>query len=122
MDAVRQVKSATDRGADVSFEVARIDATYNGAISNVKRDGTVVVVSVFEDTVETNPNDIVMAERVVRGTMSYLTSNHSNDEFRAVAEMMANGQLNPEQPITDSISLNEIMSGFESPRDLDGHR
>jgi (R,R)-butanediol dehydrogenase/meso-butanediol dehydrogenase/diacetyl reductase len=91
MDAVRQMKSATDGGADVSFEVARIDATYNGAISNVKRDGTVVVVSVFEGTVETNPNDIVMAEWVVRGTMSYLTSNYSGDEFRAVAEMMANG-------------------------------
>lgn len=113
-DAVRQIKAATDGGVDVSFEVAGIEPTYNAAVSSVKRDGTVVVVSVFEDTVETHPNNVVMAERTVRGTMSYLAGDRADGEFRAITKMFENGQLDPEQLVTDTISLDEIAAGFES--------
>lgn len=116
-DAVRQIKAATDGGADVGFEVAGIEQTYNEAISSSKRDGTVVVVSVFEDSIDTHPNSIVMAERTVKGTMSYLASDRVDGEFRAITKMFSNGQLDPVQLVTDMISLEDITAGFESLRD-----
>ncbi|MFC7157657.1 2,3-butanediol dehydrogenase [Halomarina halobia] len=116
-DAVRRVKAATDGGTDAAFEVAGIEQTYNAAISSTKRDGTVVVVSVFEDTVETHPNSIVMAERTVRGTMSYLANDRADGEFQAVTKMFADGQLAPDQLVTSVISLSDIVTGFESLRD-----
>lgn len=121
-NAVRRLKAATDGGADVAFEVAGIEQTYNDAIASTKRDGTVVVVSVFEDAVETQPNGIVMAERTVKGTMSYLGSGRTDGEFQSVASMFANGQLKPEQLVTETISLEDIAIGFESLRDAESEQ
>lgn len=116
-EPVRRIKSATDGGPDASFEVAGVEATYNDAISSVKRDGTIVVVSMFEDTLETHPNTIVMAERTIKGTMSYLAGDRADGEFRAVMRMFENGQLNPERIVTDTIPLTNIEEGFDSLAD-----
>lgn len=121
-DVVRRIKATTDGGPDASFEVAGVEATYNDAISSVKPDGTVIVVSMFEETVETHPNSVVMAERTIRGTMSYLAGDRADGEFRAVMRMFANGQLDPERLVTDVIPLANINNGFDSLADSESEQ
>ena len=116
-DARKRIKAATEGGADIAFEVAGIEQTYNDAISSTKRDGTVVVVSVFEDAIKTHPNTIVMAERTVKGTMSYLAGNRADGEFQSVTKLFASGQLDPDRLVTGTVSLDDIGAGFESLRD-----
>ncbi|MEF8777522.1 MAG: 2,3-butanediol dehydrogenase [Natronomonas sp.] len=116
-DPISVIKSSTDGGTDIAFEVAGIEQTYNDAITSTRRDGTVVVVSMFEHSIETHPNRIVMAERTIEGTMSYLAGDRSDGEFQSVVKLLDSGQLDPEQLITDTISLEDIADGFESLRD-----
>jgi (R,R)-butanediol dehydrogenase/meso-butanediol dehydrogenase/diacetyl reductase len=112
--AVKRIKSATGDGTDVAFEVAGIEQTYNDAISSTVRDGTVVVVSMFEEAIRTHPNTVVMAERTVKGTMSYLGSERSDGEFRSVVDLFASGRLDPERLVTETIGLADVESGFRS--------
>jgi (R,R)-butanediol dehydrogenase/meso-butanediol dehydrogenase/diacetyl reductase len=116
-DPISLIKSSTDGGTDIAFEVAGIEQTYNDAITSTRRDGTIVVVSMFEHSIETHPNRIVMAERTIEGTMSYLAGDRSDGEFQSVVKLFDGGQLDPEQLITDTISLEDIADGFESLRD-----
>ncbi|MFO7926772.1 2,3-butanediol dehydrogenase [Natronomonas sp.] len=113
---IHRIKRATDGGTDIAFEVAGIEQTYNDAITSTRRDGTVVVVSMFEGPVETHPNTVVMAERTIEGTMSYTAGDRNGSEFRSIIKLLDDGQLDPEQLITDTILLEAVPEGFESLR------
>jgi (R,R)-butanediol dehydrogenase/meso-butanediol dehydrogenase/diacetyl reductase len=116
-EPVRRIKRATDGGVDVAFEVAGIEQTYNDAVSSTRRDGTVVIVSMFEAPIETHPNTVVMAERTIEGTMSYTAGDRHDSEFHSILKLFDDGRLDPEQLVTDTISLEDIVDGFESLRD-----
>lgn len=122
IEPIRRIKRATDGGVDVAFEVAGIEQTYNDAISSTRRDGTVVVVSMFEAPVETHPNTVVMAERTIEGTMSYTAGDGNGSEFRSIIKLFENGQLDPERLVTDTIPLEDIAGGFGSLRDPDSEQ
>lgn len=116
-DAVSRIKNTTGGGTDVAFEVAGIEQTYNDAISSTVRDGTVVVVSMFQEPVQTHPNTVVMAERTLKGTTLYLKNKRSHGDFQSVVDLFASGQLDPERLVTDIIKLSDIESGFRSLRE-----
>jgi (R,R)-butanediol dehydrogenase/meso-butanediol dehydrogenase/diacetyl reductase len=107
-DVIEHFKRETDGGVDISFEVAGVSETLTGALRSTKYDGTVVVLSVFEAEAQIHPNDIMQAERNVRGSFAY------NGDYPATLQMMADGRLSPETFITGEITLDEISEkGFE---------
>lgn len=114
-DAVDRIRNETNGGADVAFEVAGIAATYNAAVQSTRNGGRVMVVSIWEDVVETHPNTVVLSERTVRGSIAYTGGPRSGEEFGMVIDLLAKGAIDPEPFITDRIDLENIVEdGFES--------
>jgi len=118
-DAVEFVRSATDGGVDVAFEVAGVEATYNDAVRGTTPTGRTTVVSIWEEAVRTHPNDLVLGERTVTGTLAYLGGPRSGEEYGMVIAMLADGRLDPSPFVTDRIGLGEIVAGFEALSDPD---
>ena len=113
-NAVEQVHAITGGGADVAFEVAGVEASFNDAVASTKPTGEVVVVSIWEEAVNTNLNPVVAGERTVTGTLGYTGGPRADEEFGMVIDMLASGQLDPSPLITDRIDLEEIVTqGFE---------
>lgn len=113
-DAAEYVASNTDGGADVAFEVAGVEASFNDAVASTAPGGRTTVVSIWEEAVSTHPNELVLAERTVTGTLAYLGGPRSAEEYGMVIEMLGDGRLDPDPFITGRIGLEEIVEdGFE---------
>lgn len=114
-DPIEVIHEAANGGVDASFEVAGIERTVQDAIASTKKDGTVTIVSIFEEHVEIDPNAIVLGERSVTGTLAYEGGPRSDTEFGAVLEMFSNGSLDADSLITSRIGLESILEdGFEA--------
>lgn len=113
-DAVEYIAANTDGGADITFEVAGVEASLNDAINSTAPRGRTTIVSIWEDEVSTHPNTLVLGERTVTGTLAYLGGPRSGEEYGMVIDMLADGQLDPGPLITGRIGLEEIVEeGFE---------
>ncbi|WP_128226263.1 2,3-butanediol dehydrogenase [Halobacteriaceae bacterium SHR40] len=113
-DAIEHITSNTDGGVDVSFEVAGVEASFNAAVESTAPSGRTTIVSIWEEEVSTHPNNLVLGERTVTGTLAYLGGPRSDEEYGMVIDMLADGRLDPEPFITDRIGLEEIVDdGFE---------
>lgn len=111
VDVRAKIREATG-GVDVSFEAAGIGRTLTDALRATKYDGSVVILSVFEDEVSVHPNDIMQAERKLVGSMGFTAEPDSS--FSTVLEFMADGRIDPEPLITGIVSLDETEDAFES--------
>ena len=100
-------RKETNGGVDVAFEAAGISETFTQSMRSTKYDGTVVVVSVFEGDASIHPNDIMQAERTVKGSFGYA------DEFPTTLQMMADGRLNPEKYVTGEVPLDDVDEAFQ---------
>lgn len=107
-DPVERFTDVVDGGVDVAFEVAGVSETLTQSMRSAKYDGTVVVVSVFEESASIHPNDIMQTERTVTGAFAYV------DEFPVTLSMMADGRLSPEKLITGNVPLEDVDDAFES--------
>ncbi|WP_135806116.1 2,3-butanediol dehydrogenase [Halorussus marinus] len=119
-DAVEYITERTDGGVDVAFEVAGIEQTVQDAIASTASGGNVTIVSIFEDSVELQPNEFVMGERTLTGTLAYQGGPRSDEEFGAVLDMFDSGALDPEALISSRIELESVVEdGFEALLDSD---
>jgi (R,R)-butanediol dehydrogenase/meso-butanediol dehydrogenase/diacetyl reductase len=119
-NAVESITSATEGGVDAAFEVAGIEPTFNAALGSTRPDGSITVVSIWEESVNMDPNEFVLGERTMTGTLAYLGGPRSDEEYGMVIDMLAEGQLDPEPLITDRIGLDDIVDdGFERLLDAD---
>jgi len=115
VDATAEIIEASSGGVDVSFEVAGIEPTFNAALESTRPSGTVTVVSIWEETVSMHPNNVVLGERTITGTLAYLGGPRAGEEYGMVIDMLADGTLDPDPFITDRIPLGDIVDrGFES--------
>ncbi|WP_254545009.1 2,3-butanediol dehydrogenase [Halomarina pelagica] len=113
-DPVERITSESDGGVDATFEVAGIETTVNQSINAAKRNGQVTIVSIFEDEVSVHPNDVVLGERRISGTLAYQGGPLSNVSFGRTIRMMETGRLDPELLVTSRIDLDDIVEeGFE---------
>lgn len=113
-DPVETVTEMTDGGVDVAFEAAGIATTVTQAIRSTKSQGQITVVSIFEEEIGIQPNDIVLGERSITGTLAYEGGPRSAREFGPTIQMLADGQFDPDSLITNRIDLDEIVeSGFD---------
>ncbi|MFH5801704.1 2,3-butanediol dehydrogenase [Haladaptatus sp. CMAA 1911] len=118
-DPVETIREHTDGGVDVSFEVAGVEPSVNQSLAAVKSGGTTTIVSIFEETIDIDPNDIVMPETTVVGTAAYRGGPLSSREFGTTMRNFATGAFDPTPLVTSEIELENIVrDGFE--RLLDG--
>ncbi|RQH02658.1 2,3-butanediol dehydrogenase [Natrarchaeobius oligotrophus] len=114
-DPVEDVRTRTVDGVDVAFEFAGIPETVDAAIRSTRRGGTVVVGSVWNRPTRVDLNDVVGAEREIRGTNCYGFPPRSfRTEFDAAIRSLADGDVDPDAFVTGTISLeNLVEDGFE---------
>jgi len=106
--------------ADVAFECAGVDRTLTDALRSTKHDGTVVVLSVFEEEATIHPNDLVQAERSLVGSFAFHGGPLADQsEFGVALGLLADGRIDPEPLITDVVSLAETEAAFERLREPD---
>jgi len=111
---VRETILEATEGVDVSFEAAGISQTLTDALRVTKYDGTVVVLSVFEDEATIHPNDIMQAERTLVGSLGFTGGPLAEwSSFSTVIEMMSDGRIDPEPFITGTAYLDETEDAFE---------
>lgn len=113
-DPVEYIQSHTDGGADVTFEVAGVEPSLNATIESTAPSGRTTIVSIWDEAVSTHPNNLVLGERTVTGTLAYLGGPRADEEYGMVIDMLADGRLDPEPFITGRIGLEEIVTdGFD---------
>lgn len=114
-DPIEQIRSETDGGVDVAFEMAGQESALNDAIKATKPGGHTTLVGVFEDNVEIDPMDLVNDERSINASAAYRTGPHADRDFGAVLEKFATGAVDHEVLVTSRIDLEDIVDdGFES--------
>lgn len=107
-DVPTAVRELTGAGADVCFEVAGVEQTINSAIDCVRVGGQVVIISIWEKKASIAPNQFVLKEIAMRGTLAY------RNIFPAVIDLIADKAIRAEQMITKKIALDDIVGeGFE---------
>lgn len=122
-DPVEVIKSETDDGADVAFEVAGAGSSLNQAVQCTTRDGSVTIISLFEEAVEFNPNPVVHGGRTLTGVFGYQAGALNDRDYQRVIQLLADGRIDPEPLVTGRIDLEDITArGFEQLTDrTSGH-
>ena len=105
-DVTERVRELTGgEGAEHSFDAAGIQATIQGALHATRKGGSVTIISIWEGPVEINPNDIVLSELNVRGTICY-----SPQDFADTITMLQDGSISTEGIITERIELADVVA------------
>lgn len=113
-DSVSTIRDETG-GVDVAFEVAGVEQSLNHALTVTRAGGTATIVSLFEEPVAIDPNDIVVTERIVVGTAAFEGGPLSGREFGTTVRNFATGDFDPEALVTSRIDLEDIVEdGFET--------
>ncbi|ELY50170.1 zinc-binding dehydrogenase [Natronolimnohabitans innermongolicus] len=117
VDVVERLRNEVDR-VEVSFECAGTETTLTDALRSTAYGETVVVLSVFDEEVALHPNDIMQAERELVGSFGFRGGPlASRSEFQTALEFVADGRIEPEPMITDTVPLADVESAFEDLRD-----
>jgi (R,R)-butanediol dehydrogenase/meso-butanediol dehydrogenase/diacetyl reductase len=115
-DVAERVRELTDgEGADHSFDAAGIQQTLQTALQATRKGGTVTIISIWEGPIQVNPNDVVLSELNVVGTIAY-----TPEDFADTIAMLKDGSIATEGIITERIRLSDIVdAGF---RELVEHK
>jgi (R,R)-butanediol dehydrogenase/meso-butanediol dehydrogenase/diacetyl reductase len=106
-DVVERVSELTDgEGAEHSFDAAGIQETLQTAMHATRKGGTVTIISIWEGPVQINPNDIVLSELNVVGTICY-----TPEDFADTIAMLKDGSIETEGIITERIPLSDVVKG-----------
>lgn len=109
-DPVKKVREILPDGADVVFEVAGVEATFNQALHMAKLRGKVTIVSIIGKPVAFTPMDITKTGVSINSVFAY-----EFGTFKETIDLMSNGSLKPQSVITDKIELENIVEkGFEA--------
>ncbi|MBA4114992.1 MAG: 2,3-butanediol dehydrogenase [Rubrobacter sp.] len=104
---VERVSELTDgEGAEHSFDAAGIQETLQTALHATRKGGTVTIISIWEGPVEINPNDLVLNELNVLGTICYTPK-----DFADTISMIQDGSIKTEGIITERIPLSNVVEG-----------
>lgn len=119
-DAVERITRETGR-VDAAFECSGTGATLTDALRSTVYGGRVVVLSVFEEAVPIHPNDLMQAERELVGSFAFQGGPLAErSEFAAALDLLADGRIDPESLITDTVSLDGVEAAFEALREREG--
>jgi S-(hydroxymethyl)glutathione dehydrogenase/alcohol dehydrogenase len=114
-DPVAQVQEITGgRGVDYAFEVIGRADTLQQAYGMVRRHGTVIAVGVpsFDATLQVPIVDLIMGEKVVKGSL-YGSAQVASD-FPRLVRFVETGQLDLHAMVSRVIDLDEVNEGFRA--------
>lgn len=113
-DARTEIREATG-GVDAAFETAGVGPALTDALRATKHDGTVVVLSVFEEETSIHPNDVMQAERTVVGSFAYNGGPRAaSGEYGTALDLLADGRIDPEPMVSGTVDLDGTADAFES--------
>lgn len=118
-DVAQRVRELTDgRGADVSFDAAGVEATWQTALAATRPEGTVVSLAIWEEPVPVDLNHLVLSEQSFKGSICYV-----DQDYPTTIAMMHDGRLPSSELITRRIGLDDVVEeGFEElVRNRDQH-
>ncbi|MFC4736323.1 2,3-butanediol dehydrogenase [Bacillus daqingensis] len=96
-------------GVDVSFEVTGVPKVLNMALHSTHTGGEAIIVSIWESEASFQPNDLVIAERTMKGIIAY------RDIYPQVMELMKSGFFSADDMVTSRIGIDDVVdSGFEA--------
>jgi (R,R)-butanediol dehydrogenase/meso-butanediol dehydrogenase/diacetyl reductase len=90
-------------GVDVAFECSGVPAAFRQSFELVRPGGQVMSVGVIEHETPINPFEIVVKELDLQGTLAY-----DRHEFELALAFLAQGRINTELIISDTIPLADI--------------
>ena len=106
-DVAGRVRELTDgEREEHSFDAAGIQETLQTALHSTRKGGMVTIVSIWEGPVQINPNDIVLSELNVGGTIAY-----TPEDFSDTITMLKDGSIETEGIITERIGLSDVVEG-----------
>jgi (R,R)-butanediol dehydrogenase/meso-butanediol dehydrogenase/diacetyl reductase len=108
VDVVAEIKKLTGGvGADIAFETTGSEQCYKLILAGIKYAGTLVVTSIWEGEIKYNPNDVVLTEKKIVGSICYC------NDFSATIAMMADNRIKADGYITKKIYIDDIVKdGF----------
>ena len=102
-DVLRELTGG--EGAEHSFDAAGIQQTLQTALLATRKSGTVTIISIWEGPVQINPNDIVVSELNVLGTICY-----TPEDFADTIAMIQDGRIKTEGMVTERIALTDVVA------------
>lgn len=109
-DTIAAIYDIIPGGADVSFEVAGVQPTFEQAIDATRPRGTMVIVSIFAKPISFDPMQLMNAGVKLTTTIAY-----SKETFQQTVDLVSQGKIDVAPVITDMIALDNIVTdGFES--------
>jgi 2-desacetyl-2-hydroxyethyl bacteriochlorophyllide A dehydrogenase len=108
-DLVKAVMKATNgRGADIVVEAAGLPETFKQATKMVRAGGKLMLVGIYEKSVEFHPNILVFKGTHVIGCIN------SSSAFLKAFEVMRAGKVKDKQVVTHTFPLDRINEAFET--------
>ena len=110
-DVAAGIKKLTGgRGADIAFETYGVDLGIKLGLDAIRFDGTLVVLSLWENPSTLHMMDLVLTEKSIVGSIIYV-----GNDFESVIKMLDDGRIPAKGYITKRILLDDIVTeGFEA--------
>lgn len=110
-DVAVEIKRLTGgRGADIAFETYGVDLGLKLGLGSIRFGGTLVVLSLWEDSSSLHMMDIVLPEKRIVGSIIY-----AGNDFNSVIKIISDGRIPAKGYITKRIALEDIVGeGFET--------
>ncbi|KMK53318.1 Sorbitol dehydrogenase [Fructobacillus sp. EFB-N1] len=104
VDVEQKIAQILPDGADVSFEVAGVQETFDKAVAVTKPRGFVVVVSIFPQPIRLDIRKLMNAGVRIVTSIAY-----SRQTFQQTVDLVISGQLKVEPLITSEIRLADFL-------------
>jgi (R,R)-butanediol dehydrogenase / meso-butanediol dehydrogenase / diacetyl reductase len=104
VDVEQKIAQILPDGADVSFEVAGVQETFDQAVAVTKPRGFVVVVSIFPQPIRLDIRKLMNAGVRIATSIAY-----SRQTFQQTVDLVISGQLKVEPLITSEIRLADFL-------------
>ncbi|MEM2942691.1 MAG: alcohol dehydrogenase catalytic domain-containing protein [Candidatus Bathyarchaeia archaeon] len=108
----QNLKQVAQELSHEGFDSVIVASSYPGAMTDAlslsRRGGTIVAVTLFEEEVRADLNQLVVQEREILGSSAYTKS-----DFKTVIDWLNNGRLKPESMVTHVMPLEEAPKALE---------
>ncbi|KGX87359.1 2,3-butanediol dehydrogenase [Pontibacillus litoralis] len=102
-DAIKTILSQAPGGVDVAYEVAGVEATLANALSVIRKQGEVMVVSIIPEPIKIDMMQLTLKEAYLTSVLGY------RHIYPEVISLVAAGKLDIEKVVTKKIKLENIV-------------
>ena len=103
-----RISSVTENGVDVVLEATGSTKAINSALSIVKKDGQIVLISVYHEPASINALDVVYKELSISGSYDYTWLT-----FKRAMDLISSRKVKVKPIITHRHSLNDFKEAFD---------